>query len=290
LVNLPIGLVGLWLTWRYAEETVRSPHHPLDLAGQAAAIGALGSLAGAIIEGGRFGWSNPWVLAGFAVFIILAAFFVRQERRTPHPMLPLSLFSHRLFALTSVVGLLVNVAFYGLIFVFSLYFEQVNGLSPFATGLAFLPMMGAVLPSNLLAARAADRFGPRAIIAAGASLTAAGCIALFAIDRGTHYWVLCGPLLAMGAGLGLLVPPLTSTLLGSVDKKSSGIAAGVLNSTRQIGSVLGVALFGSLVGQSKMFIPGARESLVISAALLLVAAAAIVGLGQKAAPVSRKKA
>ena len=85
---------------------------------------------------------------------------------------------------------------------------------------------------------------------------------------------MCIQLVAMGAGLGLLVPPLTSTLLGSVDRKRSGIAAGVLNSTRQTGSVIGVAMFGSLVGRTA-FILGARESLVISAILLLVSAAVI---------------
>jgi DHA2 family methylenomycin A resistance protein-like MFS transporter len=72
-----------------------------------------------------------------------------------------------------------------------------------------------------------------------------------------------------------LVPPLTSTLLGSVDKQRSGIAAGVLNATRQTGSVLGVALFGSLAGKADRLLPGAHVSLVISAGLLLVAAAAI---------------
>jgi DHA2 family methylenomycin A resistance protein-like MFS transporter len=82
-------------------------------------------------------------------------------------------------------------------------------------------------------------------------------------------------LVVIGAGLGLLVPPLTSALLGSVEKPRSGIAAGVLNATRQTGSVLGVALFGSLVGQSSAFIAGAHESLVISAVLLLAAGAAI---------------
>ncbi len=79
----------------------------------------------------------------------------------------------------------------------------------------------------------------------------------------------------MGGGLGLLVPPMTSTLLGSVEKSRSGIAAGVLNSTRQTGSVLGVALFGSLIGQSNAFLFGARAALIISAALLVVAAATI---------------
>src|SRR6266700_3438114 len=216
LVNLPIGLAGLWLSWRYATETTRYQQREIDLPGQIAAIAALGCLAGAIIEGGTLGWRNAFVIAGFAASAVLAVLFVLRELRAPQPMLPLSLFKHRLFALTSLVGLLVNVAFYGLIFVFSLYFQRVNGLSPFATGLAFLPMMGAVLPVNLVAARVTERIGAPATI-----------------------------------------------------------AAGVLNSTRQTGSVLGVALFGSLAGQANAFMAGMHESLMISACLLLAAGAAI---------------
>jgi DHA2 family methylenomycin A resistance protein-like MFS transporter len=275
LVNLPIGLAGLWLTWRYAEETTRSRTHKLDLPGQAAAIGALGLLAGALIEGGVIGWSSPWVLAGFAAATALAVLFVLQERRAPQPMLPLSLFASRRFSLTALVGLLVNIAFYGLIFVLSLYFQQVNGLSPLATGLAFLPMMGVVLPVNLLAPRATEKFGAPAVIAAGAVIAAAGCAALLGIAEGTPYRAIGPQMVAMGAGLGLLVPPLTSALLGSVDKSRSGIAAGVLNATRQTGSVLGVALFGSLLGGAGAFTTGARIALVISIVLLLAAAGAI---------------
>jgi MFS transporter, DHA2 family, methylenomycin A resistance protein len=275
LVNLPIGLAGLWLTWVYASETTRSPQREIDLPGQLAAIAALGCLAGAIIEGGTLGWGHPFVIAGFVASAILAILFVLQERRAPQPMLPLSLFRHRMFALTSLVGLLVNIAFYGLIFIFSLYFQRVNGMSPFATGLAFVPMMGAVLPVNLLAPRVAERIGAPATIAMGAVLAAAGCLALLGIEHGTSYWATCAQLIVIGAGLGLLVPPLTSTLLGSVEKSRSGIAAGVLNATRQTGSVLGVALFGALVGQANAFIAGAHASLIISACLLLVAGAAI---------------
>jgi len=276
LVNLPIGLVGLMLTWRYAAETARSAQRELDLPGQAAAIGALGCLAGAIIEGGALGWGNPWVLAGFAGFVVLAALFVTQERRVLQPMLPLALFGHRLFSLTALVGLLVNAAFYGLIFVLSLYFQQVNGYSPFATGLAFLPMMGVVLPANLLAARATERFGACAVIAAGAVIAGLGSVALLGVERDTSYWMMVAQLLAIGAGLGLLVPPLTSTLLGSVEKSRSGVAAGVLNATRQTGSVLGVALFGSLLGQAENFTRGLREALIIATALLLASALAIM--------------
>src|ERR1700759_4251814 len=81
LVNLPIGLAGLWLSWRDAGETTRSPQREIDLPGQAAAIAALGCLAGAMIEGGAAGWTNPFVLAGFGAAVVLAALFVLQERR-----------------------------------------------------------------------------------------------------------------------------------------------------------------------------------------------------------------
>ncbi len=276
LVNLPIGLAGLWLTWRYAEETTRSARRELDLTGQGLAIGALGCLAAAMIEGGALGWYSPWVLAAFGIAALLAALFVLQESRARQPMLPLALFRLPLFSLMSLAGLFVNVAFYGLIFVLSLYLQQINGLAPFATGLAFLPMMAAVLPANLLAPALSERYGATAVVAIGATVAAAGCIGLLVIARGTSYWAICAQLLAMGWGLGLLVPPLTSTLLGSVAKSRSGLAAAVLNSARQTGSVVGVSLFGSLVGHAHAFIRGAHEALVISTVLLVGTALATV--------------
>jgi MFS transporter, DHA2 family, methylenomycin A resistance protein len=279
LVNLPIGLAGLWLTWRYAIDTSRA-RREVDLLGQAAAIGALGTLAAALIEGGRFGWGNPWVIAAFGAAIVFSLLFILQERRAQQPMLPLSLFGNLIFARTTLIGLVVNIPFYGLIFVFSLYFQKINGLSPLMTGLAFVPMMAAVLPVNLLAPRLAERFGGPTTVAAGTLISAASCLALLDIERGTSYWVLCLPLVGMGCGIALSVPPLTSALLGSVEKSRSGIAAGVLNSARQSGSVLGVALFGSLIGQTNNFISGVRIALVISA-LLLVSAAATTAIGRR---------
>ena len=275
LVNLPIGAAGLWLAWRYAEETPRLAQREIDLPGQIAAITALGALAGALIEGGALGWSHPLVIMGFAAAAVIGLLFVWREARAPQPMLPLSLFGHRMFALTALVGLLFNIAFYGLIFVLSLYFQQISGWSPFATGLAFVPMMGMVLPANLVAASVSERLGAPQTIALASVITAAGCVALLPIASGTSYWAIGAQLAVLGGGLGLLVPPLTSTLLGSVAKSRSGIAAGVLNATRQTGSVLGVALFGSLVGGDNAFIAGAHASLVISAAVLLVGAVSI---------------
>jgi len=279
LVNLPIGVAGLWLTWRYVTDTPRASRK-LDLPGQAAAIGALGMLAAALIEGGRIGWSDPRVIAAFGTTLILTALFLVQERRTEEPVLPLSLFRRRVFARTSLIGLLVNVPFYGLIFVFSLYFQKIDGLSPLRTGLVFVPMMAVILPGNLLAPRLAGRYGGPAVIAAACLIWAAGCLALLGIEPGTNYWASCGQLVAMGVGISLSVPPLASALLDSVEKSRSGVAAGVFNSARQTGSVLGVALFGSLIVQANDFVFGVHAALVVSA-LLLVAAAIAIGWGNR---------
>lgn len=281
LVNLPIGLAGLWLSWRYASETTRTRSREIDLPGQLAAIGALGALAGAIIEGGALGWEHPAVIGAFIAAAVLGVLFVWRESRAAQPMLPLSLFGHRLFALTSLVGLLVNIAIYGLIFVLSLYFQRINGLSAWWTGLAFVPMMGVVLPVNLLAPRLAERIGQCPTIVVGACVSALGCLGLLWIEAGTSYWAIFAQMIAISGGLGLLVPPLTSTLLGSVEKARSGIAAGVLNATRQTGSVLGVALFGSLVATEGAFVSGLHVSLIVSAAVLLLAAA-VIGVGAPA--------
>ncbi len=274
-VNLPIGLAGLWLAKAYARETPVQADRAVDLPGQIAAVVSLGALAAALIEAGVRGWTDEGVMLGLGIAAAAGAAFVWQEARAIDPMLPLPLFRNDLFARCTLVGLLANVATYGLIFVLSLYFQQINHLSAFATGLAFVPMFAVVLPVNLLAPRVAERVGPRATIALGAALSAASCLALLPIAPGTAYWTICLQLIGLSSGLGLLVPPLTSTLLGSVEKSRSGVAAGVLNATRQTGSVIGVAMFGSLIGQAGAFIHGLRLSLAISATVLFAAACVI---------------
>jgi DHA2 family methylenomycin A resistance protein-like MFS transporter len=272
LVNVPIGLAGLWLTWRNVTETPRIAHRELDLRGQLLAIGALAMLSAALIESGAVGWSNHWVQTGVAASVLLLIGFIINEQHTRQPMLPLRFFSNRLFTLCALDGLLANIGFYGLIFMLSLYFQQIVHWSALLTGLAFLPMLGLVLPANLFAARVTARVGAPTTVATGAAIAAAGCIELIGIEPDTHYAVIGIGMIALGGGLGLLVPALTSALLGSVDASRSGIAAGVLNATRQTGSVLGVALFGSLIAERTRFIAGARIALMISAALFLLAA------------------
>jgi DHA2 family methylenomycin A resistance protein-like MFS transporter len=269
-INLPIGLVGIWLTWRYVTETPTVKGRGFDVPGQIAVIVSLVAIAGAMILGGKIGWASPWVLGGFAAFLVAGVAFVGIETRSKNPMLPLSLFENATFSATTSIGLLVNTAFYGLIFVLSLLFQQEQGYSALTTGLAFFPMAGAILTANLGAGRLAAWMGPGLLILLGEVLLAGGCVGLLWVDRQTPYWALSMQLVAMGAGVGFLVPPMTSSLLGSVDRSRSGVASGALNSMRQAGSVIGVSLFGSLIGRDGKFIAGMHEALLISTAVVVV--------------------
>ncbi|HEY1605852.1 MAG TPA: MFS transporter [Allosphingosinicella sp.] len=275
LVNLPIGALGLWLTWRYAKDTAINPSRELDLPGQIAAVLMLGALAAALIEGGSLGWADAWVMASFAAGVGLFVAFAVIELRTAQPMLPPALFSSPIFTAATAAGLLVNITFYGLIFVFSLYFQRVQHLSALWTGLTFVPMTFACFLANLVAARFGARAGARTAIATGSGIMAVACLLMLGIDARTPYIWLLVPFIGLGGGLGLLVPPLTSALLGSVEKSRSGIASGVLNASRQTGSVLGVSLFGSWLAGSGGLVAGVRLDLLASAVCLALAAGAI---------------
>ncbi len=271
-INVPIGALGIWLTLRHARETPASPEHSVDLPGQAAAVVALAALAAATIEGGRAGWTNPAVLAGYGIAAAALAAFLRIEARRRRPMLPLQLFGNRTFSSAAAIGLALNIAVYGLIFVLSLFFQRAQGRSALATGFAFAPMTGVVMATNVAAGRLARRAGPRAVVVGAALLAAAACAALLPTGQDTPYAALVLQLIAFGASVGLIVPLITSELLGSVDRARSGVASGTLNTMRQTGSVIGVALFGSLVGASGLT-GGLHAALAISAGLLAVCAA-----------------
>ena len=167
-------------------------------------------------------------------------------------MLPLSLFRMRAFSTAACAGLLVNLVFFGLIFAFSLFLQRQQGLSPLATGLAFLPVTVLIVVSNLVAGRILPARGTRAVAWAGALLMGAGCLAMLAL-LGARVGPLVPTLIAglslTGFGIGLVVTAVTSALLGSVAPAQSGIASGAFTAFRQTGSVLGVALFGTLLGR-----------------------------------------
>jgi DHA2 family methylenomycin A resistance protein-like MFS transporter len=267
-INVPVALAGIYLTIRWADETPRAHQRGIDPPGQPTAVVALAALVIATIEAGAKGVTDPLVIAGFAVFAIAGTSFVAIERASAGPMLPLAMFRSRTFSFCALFGLVMNTAFYGLIFLFSLLFQREQHLSPLGAGLALAPIMVAVTGANLTAGSMAQRLGPRRAIALGASLMAVACAGLLGVGAGTAYGVIVVQLLAFGFGGGLIIPIITSEVLGSVERSRSGVAAGTLNTLRQAGSAIGVAVFGSLIASG--FIAGLHLALAASAALLIV--------------------
>jgi MFS transporter, DHA2 family, methylenomycin A resistance protein len=269
-VNLPLAILGIWLVWRYSDETSQSRHRGIDLPGQFLAILALADIAATMIEGGDgLGWAHPLIRSGVGLFVAAAIGFVFVESRSRAPMLPLQLFRDRMFSASTVIGWITNVAFYGLIFVLSLFFQQTQKYTALQTGLAFLPMTAIILPADLASGWITTRTGARLPMVAGQILMMVGCASLAGVREGTPYWRVSAPLLLIGAGIGLTVPAMTSGLLGTVDKSLSGIASGVLNAARQAGSVVGVALFGGFIGQRHHMVPGLRLALLVSSGILV---------------------
>jgi DHA2 family methylenomycin A resistance protein-like MFS transporter len=266
-INVPIALAGIALTVRFAGETSQSRDRGVDIPGQVLAVLALTALVAATIEGGAHGFGAPGVLAGFAAALALGAGFIVVESRGRRPMLPLELFRSPAFSAPAAIGLLINIGFYGLIFVFSLLFQRVQHLTALQTGLALAPIMIGITVSNLLAGRLDALVGPRRIVAVAVVAVAAATAGLLGVGRGTAYLAMVVQLTVLGAAAGCIVPVITSELLGAVDRTRSGVAAGTLNTLRQTGSAIGVALFGSLLAGHAGLVAGLHASLAITIGL-----------------------
>jgi MFS transporter, DHA2 family, methylenomycin A resistance protein len=273
-VNVPAGLAALALLAR----SLRSPSHsaPFDWAGQIAAVLAMGGLTYGAIETSAAGIAAPRVLAAFAVAVAAAVVFAVLQARGRHPMLPLDLFRSRTVRLTVIAGFAFMVGYYGLPFVMSLYLQELRGLSALGTGIAFLPMMliGAVLTP--FTARLAARLGARALIITGLASMTAGLVVISLLPGTTRVTVLAAAMMLVGLAGPLVMPPVIALLLHAVPARQAGVASGVLNTSRQVGGALTIAVFGALLANRTTFLYGLRVSLLIAAAI--AAATAILSL------------
>ena len=275
-INLPVGALALFLLIGVA----RSPRRPapFDWVGQVTAVLGMGALTYGLIEGGAAGFGAPHVVASVGRGGRGGGRVSRRPgaRRAPDGAaraVPLPT-GGRLGG----VGFAFTVGFYGLVFLLSLYFQQLRGLSPLATGLAFVPMTALTAIVILVAPRIAARFGPRVPMAAGQFLMAVGLLALCLAVAGGPVWLLAALTIPVGLGAALAVPTLTALLLGSVPAERAGTASGVLNTCRQLGGALAIAIFGALIAHSEGFLHGMQISLVIAALLLLGTATASLSL------------
>ena len=248
LVTIPVGLIGVWLARRHVAFGPRQTHREFDPFGQVLAVATLAALTYWMISVGRaHAFSFFTMLPGLAV-LLLGAAFLAVESRQAEPMLPLDLLFRPTLGSVAVVGLLHNVGIYGLIFTFSLAFQELRGMTPVGAGLLFLPMtltlaLGTRVGAKLL--QNSDPFGPQ-IWGHAASALGAVALAVMGFDRSLA--AIAIPLCVIGLGGGITTPSMNLSALDAVERERSGLASGILNSARQTGGVIGVAVLGALVG------------------------------------------
>jgi DHA2 family methylenomycin A resistance protein-like MFS transporter len=281
LVNVPVALISIALTTKFAKETARRAGRGIDLGGQVAAIVALAGLTYGLIQSAPLGWTAPSVLGAFAVAVLAGAAFVLIERRDEvggsSPMLPIALFRIRTFSAGLFAGMLVNFGLSGALFVLSLFFQSSRGYSPLVAGLAFLPLTLPTAFNPIFTGRLVAKIGPRVPSVIGFTLMAAGTLIQVPFTSNSTLSVVmnCFGLLLLGFGVSFAIPSLITAIVGSVPKEHTGIGSGALNSARQTGAVLGVAILGAIVSAHGTSTSGTAISLGVIGVLLLVGAVTV---------------
>jgi EmrB/QacA subfamily drug resistance transporter len=278
-VNVPLGVFGAAAALALVPRSQNlAQKEAFDVVGLALFFPAVVALLTAISFGATLGWSSPLILSLFVAAMGGTAFFVRHERATRHPMLDTGLFRHRRFStgIASAVG--SYVVMFGVLLLVPFYLTRGLGFGTARAGLELMAlpvMLGVVAP---LAGRVADRVGARALAVTGLATVATGLVALGALRPGTTAFLLLLGL--VGAGLGLFTAPNNATIMGSVPAGQTGMASGVLNMSRGIGTALGLSLTGLLfsVSGGASGSPGRADHAFTLTALVLAAIAVGAGI------------
>jgi EmrB/QacA subfamily drug resistance transporter len=314
LIVVPIGLVGAAMGWLVLPQTslrVRTGAAPVarerfDWLGTLLFAPAIAAGMLALTFGNTWGWASPPLLLSLAAAAAFALAFLVAEARVPYPLIDFALFRDRLFSAGVSAGLLSYGVLFGALFLLPFYVERILGHGPSVAGLLLSPIpiaLGLVAP---VAGTLTDRLGSRLPTVLGMALAAAGLLVVALVPL-APLPVVMAALAVLGLGLGLFTPPNNSAIMGSAPSHRLGIAGGILNMTRSLGTSLGVAATGLVlssrlashsggvvhrtvdVGRAAL-LPGFRET------LLFVASAALVGLfislvrGAHAAPGPRGNA
>ncbi|HWB92823.1 MAG TPA: MFS transporter [Puia sp.] len=269
-VNLPICVAGILLGFRL-KESGKNEHRGFDIPGQLLWMLALTTLIASIIQWHEASISRGYIYGGLVFSLVLLAVFLRREKLALSPILPLDLFRSRNFNTLIGFGMIANGAYYGSVFVLSLYLQNVLHYSGLKAGMAFLPLTAGFIFANLLSGRLIRKYGIRLPVLGGMLIFALGFALLLLAGRDTRYWDLLPGFLALPLGMGTAVPAMTTGILATVDRGRSGIASAVLNTTRQAAGAVGVAIFGAMAaGGGEAIVRAVRESSLISAVGLLL--------------------
>jgi EmrB/QacA subfamily drug resistance transporter len=245
-INVPIGIVLVPLAATRLTESHGSSR-ALDLGGLALASTGLFGIVFGLVQSQSEGWTNPTVIAALAAGVVLVLAFIRYELRATEPMLPLSFFAKRSFAVTNAVSLAMYFGMFGSIFFLSQFLQNVLGNTPLQAGVKLLAWTGATMVVSPLAGFFSERYGSRLFMVAGLGLQATA-LAWLASIAGIHmsYASMLGPFILAGAGMGLVFAPSASAVLASVRTDQAGQASGATNAIRELGGTLGIAVLATV--------------------------------------------
>lgn len=243
LVNLPIAVVTIVVTLAACAET-RRPGVRLDVPGVLAFTVFAGALTYGLIQGGDHGWAAPstWVLLAVAALALMA--FLMIERRAEFPSLDLRLFRSGPFTATITAGLLLMASAFSILAFTSVWLQGVLGLSPITAGLVLLPMAGCGFLVSALAGRLVQGVSPRWTAGGGMVLIGVGGWLQMLIGQDSGPSALLPGLAVVGVGIGLAIPTLTAAAMSAAPTELGGMVAGAVNTARQLGYALGVAVLG----------------------------------------------
>ncbi len=282
LVNLPIGVLCLWITRTYVEES-RDPHwRGIDWPGQITLTAGLGLLVLALLRGNEDGWGSTLIVAELIGAAVALLAFVAVELRVREPMLQMRMFRDATFTGAQVAAFAISASFFALFLYTTLYLQQILGLSAIEAGLVYLPGTLLLLVVSAATAQLGAKVPARTMVAVGLAMVAGG-LALFTLADENSSWLAVMPgLLIACVGTGLFNPALSNVALSAVPVEQSGLAAGVNDTARQAGIAVGVAALGALIpaeaalggGSASEYVAGLHDALYVGAVLAAAGAVA----------------
>jgi EmrB/QacA subfamily drug resistance transporter len=276
-INVPIGLIGLLAVPVLIDESRdTSAGQRLDVPGLATSALGLFSLTYGFIEANSYGWTSVRILGAFVVAAVSLISFVLLERHQRVPMLDLSLFRNRTFGGANASMLFVGLAMFGTFFYVSLYMQNVLGYSPVEAGASFLPMTVLIILIAPRAGALTDRVGSRWLVGIGMTLLSAMLFYYTQLGANESFWGLLPGLLLGGLGMGMTMTPVTAAAMSAVAVDKAGVGSAVLNSARQVGGSLGIAVMGAIVASSSGYLAGFHDALRVGSLLCLAGAAVAV--------------
>ena len=248
-LNVPIGIVAMVVAVRTVRES-RSDHaRSLDVVGLALGTATLFSLTYSLIEANQRGWSDPLIIGGLVVGGLLGVAFLAWEGRNPHAMMPLEFFRIPAFSAGNLVAFSVSLGMFATFFFLSLFMQNpfLRDYSAFETGVRFLPMTLMIVVTAPNSGHYASKHGSRGPMTYGLILAGGGLVALSLITAGTPYWVMGVLFAIMGHGMGSTMAPMTAAVMNSVGPQRAGLGSAMTNTSREVGGVFGIALFGTIL-------------------------------------------